>query len=197
MWTRKYYFYIMNKVKVSVVSYSNTIPFIYGLEKSEDVQEKFNISRDIPSECAAKLLNDEVDIGLVPVAILNEMQEYHILSDTCISAYGKVASVMILSDVPIEMIDSLILDHHSRTSVNLAKILLNEYWNKEVKFLHGKDDFINDIKGNTAGVLIGDRCLLNKDKFTYQYDLAEEWRKHTGLPFVFAVWASKRKSTNT
>ena len=91
------------KIKVSAVSYLNTLPFIYGINNSEVVND-IKLSLDIPSDCGMKLLSGEVDLGLVPVAILPQLKEYHIISDYCIGAEGKVDSVALYSDVPLDEI---------------------------------------------------------------------------------------------
>jgi chorismate dehydratase len=112
-------------LKISVVSYLNTIPFIYGLEQS-GLAKKLDISLDIPSACADKLLTNKVDIGLVPIVVLKQIQNAYIISDFCIGADGAVDTVCLFSDVPINEIESIFLDYQSKTSVELLKILLKE-----------------------------------------------------------------------
>ena len=182
----------MKKLKVSAVSYLNTSPFIYGIEHS-DVINHIDLELDIPSDCANKLLIGKVDIGLVPVAILPQLKEYHIISDYCIGATGKVNSVLLLSDVPLNEIEKIQLDYQSRTSVDLVQLLAKKYWNITPGWIKTKEGFENDIVGKTAGVVIGDRTFHLKKEYKYQYDLAEEWFKFTGLPFVFACWVSNKK----
>ena len=104
-----------------------------------------------------------------------------------------MASVCIFSEVPIEEVKNIYLDYQSKTSVSLARILLKEYWKKEVELIETKDeDFRDQIKGNTAGVVIGDRALEQRLKSKYIYDLGEVWMKYTGLPFVFATWVANK-----
>lgn len=179
----------IDRPKISIVSYLNSKPFIYGFDKS-NFSKLADISLDIPSVCAEKLINGSVDIGLVPVAILPELKNYKIISDYCIGANGAVDSVLILSDVPLEEIEDLLLDYQSRTSVMLSKVLLENHWKKKVKFIPAQIGYENSIGGKTAGVVIGDRALILRKKFKYVYDLPLEWKKMTGLPFVFATWTS-------
>lgn len=176
----------MNKIKVSAVSYTNTKPFVYGLTHSE-VINKIDLTLDIPSDCANKLISDRVDIGLVPVAALLHIPNYQIISDYCIGATGAVDSVFIFSDQPIEEIRSIRLDSHSRTSNNLALVLLRNYWKLKPQVVE---------KDGDAFVLIGDRTFGKKKEYNYAYDLAEEWQKFTGLPFAFAVWAANKTIDN-
>jgi chorismate dehydratase len=183
------------KVKVSAVSYLNTLPFIYGIKHS-DVKDELDLSLDIPSDCAKKLLSGEVDLGLVPVAIISQLKEYHIISDYCIGAYGKVDSVALYSDVPLNEIENIYLDYHSRTSVALVQLLAKEHWKIKPNWLKADSDFIDKIEGTTAGVIIGDRTFRLPKEYKYKYDLAEEWLNYTDLPFVFACWVSNKKLTN-
>jgi len=182
----------MSKLKISVVSYLNSKPFIYGLEHSDLINE-IDLQLDIPSTCAQKLIDGSVDIGLVPVAIIPKLKESYIISDYCIGATGKVASVCLYSEVPLNEIKTILLDYHSRTSVTLVKVLAKEHWNISPEWQNASENFENSISGTTAAVIIGDRTFGLENKYAYCYDLAEEWQKLTGLPFVFAAWISNKK----
>jgi chorismate dehydratase len=93
----------------------------------------------------------------------------------------------------MEEIEEVYLDYQSRTSVNLAKVLLREYWKKDVIYINATgEDYRDKIKGRTAGVVIGDRALEQRAHSKYIYDLASAWIDHTGLPFVFAAWISNK-----
>ena len=183
-------------VKISAVSYLNTKPFIYGIENSGFLSasggKNYRLELDIPSVCADKLLNDEVDLGLIPVVVIPRLQDSRILTDYCIGAVGAVRSVMLFSDVPLKQIKRCFLDCHSETSVLLTKILAGRYWKINPEWFEGKDGFEVNIKGDTAGIVIGDRALNLHDKFQYSYDLAEEWHRFTSLPFVFACWVANK-----
>ncbi len=183
----------MEKIRLSVVSYINTLPFIYGLRNSGISEKNISIELDIPSICAQKLLNNQADIGLVPVAIIPKLKSPKVISDFCIGASGKVQSVLLLSDVPLNQIKTVLLDFHSRTSVNLVKVLAQKHWKISPKWENGFQGYEESIKGETAGVIIGDRTFFMKRKYKYVYDLSEEWTKLTGLPFVFAAWVANKK----
>lgn len=180
------------KVKVVAVSYLNTKPLVYGFKQGM-MKNEIDLIFDFPSKALEKLMNNEVDLGLIPVAAIPDLKEYYIISDYCIGATNPVASVCLFSEVPIEEIDSIILDYQSKTSVALLKILLKEYWNIQPLFINSESEFHNEIKGNKAGLIIGDRALVQLNNFKYVYDLAEIWQLHTGLPFVFAAWVSNKK----
>ena len=180
------------KYKLSVVSYLNTIPFIYGLQQS-GLGKKLIISLDFPSACADKLLSNKIDIGLVPIVVLKQMKNPHIISDFCIGADGEVDTVCLFSDVTIQEIESIFLDYQSKTSVELLKILLKEYWQVSPKLIEAKANYEKQIKGEKAGLIIGDRVFQYQNKFKYIYDLSAFWKLHTGLPFVFACWVANKE----
>ena len=151
------------------------------------------LTEDYPSRIAAMLLNDEIDVGLVPVAIIPKLKEHYIISDYCIGASGEVASVCLFSDVPIEEVQEVLLDYQSRTSVCLARILLKEYWKVSPLLTDAKADFREHINGTTAGLVIGDRAFEQRKVSAYVYDLGKAWKDLTGLSFVFAAWISNKK----
>ena len=179
-------------IRVGAVSYLNTKPFIWGLEQSP-VWSEIVLSRDFPAAIAHQLKNDQLDIGLLPVAAIAELQESFIVADYCIGSEGPVASVAIFSDVPLEEVTTIWLDYQSKTSVALAQILMQEYWHLQPEWKPGDADFINFIGETEAAVVIGDRALDLIPKHKYTYDLGAAWTTHTGLPFVFAAWVANKE----
>jgi chorismate dehydratase len=182
----------VKQIKVSAVSYLNTLPFLHGINQSA-LKNLIDLSLDIPSACAKKLLLGEVDLGLIPVAVLPKLKSYHIVSDYCIGAVGNVDSVALYSDVPLNEITTIYLDYQSRTSVNLVKVLAKSYWNISPLWLDASAGYEQKIEGKTGGVIIGDRTFNLAKTYPYKYDLPGEWFKYSGLPFVFACWVSKHK----
>jgi chorismate dehydratase len=176
---------------VGAVSYLNTKPLIHGLEKGM-MHEEVDLVMDYPSNIALMLLNDEIDIGLVPIAILPALKEYHIISDYCIACDGEVASVCLFSEVPFNEITTILLDYQSRTSVALLRILLKDHWAINPILVDSSVGYENAITGTTAGLVIGDRALQQRNKSKYSFDLGLAWKELTGLPFVFAVWVSNK-----
>lgn len=179
------------KVRVAAVSYLNTRPLLYGF-RDHPVMEQVELSVDYPAKIARQLINDEVDVGLIPVAVIPQLKEYHIISDYCIGAEGPVASVCIFSDAPLEEVENIYLDYQSRSSVELARLLLRDYWKLNPRFIAATRGYEERVKGKDAGVIIGDRALRQRTRNKYIYDLAEAWIAHTGLPFVFAAWISNK-----
>lgn len=175
------------------MSYLNTKPLLYGIKKPPLINE-IELIEDYPSKIAQMLIDDEVDVGLIPVAAILKLKEWNMVTDYCIGSDGPVASVCIFSEVAMKQIEKVYLDYQSQTSVNLAKILLQQYWKKNVELIDANsEDYRNQIKGTTAGVIIGDRALEQRTKSGYIYDLGEAWKKYTGLPFVFAAWIANKQ----
>ena len=175
----------MNKIKISAVSYTNTKPFIYGIEHSS-VRDQINLSLDVPADCAMKLIENKVDIGLIPVAAIPLVPNAKIISSYCIGSVGAVNSVFIFSNVPVTEIKTVKLDPQSQTSNNLAKVLLKNHFKVKVEFTTDQNAVTDAL------VLIGDRTFGRKADFKYAYDMGEGWMKFTGLPFMYAAWVANK-----
>lgn len=181
----------MKKIRISAVSYTNTKPFLYGINHT-GIIDKIDLSLDNPSDCAQKLINDQVDIGLIPVAAILSLPEWHIVSNYCIGAVGAVDSVFIFSNCDIKEVRYIQLDPQSRSSNNLAKVLMKNHWGIKPVEIIDSTAYAQSADYYTAFVQIGDRTFGKKGKFNYVYDLAEEWQKLTGLPFTFAAWIANK-----
>lgn len=181
----------MKKIKVGIVNYLNTAPLVHGLQKS-DIASQIELRPDYPSNLARSLLNDDIDMGLVPVAAIPQLEQWWLIGDYCIGAEGEVASVCLFSEVPLQEITRVLLDYQSRTSVELAKILIEKHWKLDVTVENASDGFEREIAGSTAAVVIGDRALRQRKISAYSYDLAAAWMEFTKLPFVFAAWVSNK-----
>ena len=180
-----------NNIRISAVSYTNTKPFIYGLQH-HTIQNQIDLSLDTPSDCAQKLIDNKADIGLIPVAAIHNLPYWQLISDYCIGAVGAVNSVFIFSNCLIEEANIIQMDPESRSSNNLAKVLLKNYWKVTPKQITDAIDYAKSEDVKTAFVQIGDRTFGKKNKFPFVYDLAEIWQKFTGLPFVFAAWIANK-----
>ena len=179
------------KWRIGAVSYLNTRPLLLGMEQSP-FKERIDLVKSYPAQIAQALLDDTIDIGLVPVAIMPLLKNPQIVSKYVIGAEGEVASVALFSQVPMDQIKKVYLDYQSRTSVALAKILFKNYWKKEVEFLIATEGYMNEISGTTAGIIIGDRALASLNRFEHIYDLGLAWKEYTGLPFIFAAWVANK-----
>ena len=181
-----------HKIKVGAVSYLNTKPLIYGFEQGM-MADEIDLVIDYPANVAKLLVENKIDIGLIPVAAIPLLREHYIISDYCIGCDGEVASVCLFSQVPINEIETILLDYQSKTSVALLQFLLKEHWKIEPTLIESSADYEKDIKGTTAGLVIGDRAFRQRLISPYIYDLGLAWKEMTGLPFVFAAWVSNKK----
>ncbi|HEX7905100.1 MAG TPA: menaquinone biosynthesis protein [Chitinophagaceae bacterium] len=183
----------MNKIRVGIVNYLNTKPLIYGLERPP-IKDHIELIGAYPAKLAQMLADDEIDVGLIPVAAIPQLSSFHIVGNYCIGAEGEIASVCLFSEVPMKEITKVYLDYQSRSSVALLKWLMKEYWGINPEIVQATNEsYREEIKGTTAGLVIGDRALEQRKISTFIYDLGSEWRAITGLPFVFAAWVSKKQ----
>ena len=176
------------------MNYLNTKPLIYGFEKGM-MKKEIELIIDYPANIANQLVNNKIDLGLIPVAAMPRLENSFVNSDFCIACNGDVASVCLFSDVPLNEIKVILLDYQSRTSVALLKILLKEYWNISPLLVDSSSGYEANITGTTAGLVIGDRALHQRLKNKFIFDLGEGWKGLTGLPFVFAAWVSSKSMT--
>lgn len=168
-------------IKIGNVSYVNSYPFQYGLDSNSD----FEIFKLVPSAIANALENDEIDVGLVPLAAFIQHKNWVLLSDFCIGAMGEVKTVLLLSKKQISEVKTICFDLESRSSNMLTKVLCKNYWK------------INPneapLKNADACVMIGDKAFQDySEEYKYRYDLSQEWYNYAKLPFVFAVWVSNK-----
>ena len=180
-------------INVAAVSYLNTIPFLYGIRHSEELSAKLVLSP--PAGCAESFDSREADIALIPVGGLTSLKDndFDIVTSWCIGADGPVRTVVLTSNSPLKQIRRVWLDGHSRTSVALARYLAARLWHISPEWVP-LDDYSaldNPAQGD-AFVLIGDKVFEREGQFAHSWDMAEEWGKLTGLPFVFAVWVARK-----
>jgi chorismate dehydratase len=165
---------------------------LFGIQHS-DVANQIDLVLDYPARIASLLVEDKIDVGLIPIAALPCLKEYHIITDYCIGCDGPVSSVCLFGEVPIEKVDTVLLDYQSKTSSALSRILLKNYWKLSPEFVDTEgEEYRHLIHGRTAGLVIGDRALEQRRVSTFIYDLGEAWKDYTGLNFVFAAWISNK-----
>ena len=179
------------KIKIGAVSYLNTKPLLYGLERSS-IKEDIILSTAYPAQLAAALKEQTIDLALLPVAAISSIPQAQIIGNYGIAADGDVASVALFSHVPLAAITHIYLDYQSRSSVRLTQELVRSHWKITPEFIAADTQYIASIQGTKAGVIIGDRALKQLPNFPYVYDLSAAWKAFTGLPFVFAAWVSNR-----
>ena len=179
-----------DKPRVSVVKYLNTVPLIWGMLRGEQ-QGKFELSFTTPASCADAVRSGEADVGIIPSIEYQRMEDAEIVGGVSIASKNRVRSVLLLSKTPIEKIRTVALDNSSRTSVALLEILLRKFYERTVDSVPLAPDPDEMLKRADAALVIGDPALAYDGQVSEVYDLAAEWRKFTGLPFVFALWAGR------
>lgn len=155
--------------------------------------DEIDLVVNYPSQLAQDLKDGVIDLALLPVAAIPGIPGAHVVSDYGIATDGNVVSVAIFSQVPISEVKTVYLDYQSRTSVRLAQLLLEKYWNVEVVYKQATEHYIEYINGTSAGVIIGDRALRQLPNFEYIYDLSAAWKAYTGLDFIFAAWVANKQ----
>ncbi len=179
------------KFRVDAVSYLNTVPLVWGMLHGPQ-REAVDLTFSIPSICARRVENDEVDIGLVPVAEIAR-QGLEIVPGAGIGCCGAVRSILLFSKRPWSKIRTLAADTSSRTSVQLARVILRERFSVEPETFESAPSLADMLAAADAALIIGDPALrIDPEAQTYAYlDLGAQWFELTRRPFVFAAWAGK------
>jgi chorismate dehydratase len=178
----------MRRLRISAISYLNTAPLMWDFEHG-DAGRQFEISYTLPSLCARALAQGEADIGIIPAAAYAHTAGLEILPEVAIASRRAVRSILLVSEIPIELVRTVALDTSSMTSVALTKILLEKWLGGGRTFAAMEPDLERMLAACDAGLLIGDPALRVDRKRYHTVDLAEEWIRYTGKPFVFAFWA--------
>jgi chorismate dehydratase len=177
------------KCSLVMVNYLNAIPFTKGME-AEGLFEEMNIRTETPARCAAAFEEGDADVALIPAGALHGIDGYRIITDYCIGCDGEVRTVCIFSHQDIRDCRRLLLDNHSRTSVLLARLIVEQYLGLHMPFEPLDIDQYVPEEGD-AVLMIGDKVFEHETSFPYKYDLGALWKEWTGLPFVFAVWVAR------
>jgi chorismate dehydratase len=177
----------MPALRLSVVQYLNTVPLIWGMLHGKQ-KDKFDLNLTIPSGCADAIASRQADVGIVPSIEYQRIDDLRIIPGMSVASKFEVKSVVLLSKVPLNEVKTVALDQSSRTSAALVRILLEKFYSCTVDFTPAAPDPGAMLASADAALLIGDPALTYTGPRVTAYDLAREWRKFTGLPFVFALW---------
>jgi chorismate dehydratase len=181
----------MKRLRISAISYLNTAPLMWDFEHGL-AGSAFDISYTLPARCAASLRDGSADIGIIPAAAYCSIPNLAIIPEVAIASRRAVRSILLVSKVPPEKIRTVALDTSSMTSVALTKVLFARWWGGERSFTAMAPDIGRMLEHHDAGLVIGDPALqIDRSKYV-TYDLAEEWIRFTGKPFVFAFWAVRQ-----
>jgi cyclic dehypoxanthinyl futalosine synthase len=180
------------RLVVAGVSYLNARPILDRLEH-EPYSSRFRLERVVPAEVARKVAEDEATLGLVPVASVAALGDVRLVRGIAIGARGRVRSVLLVSDCPLDQVETVELDLSSRTSVVLARLLLARLGKRGLSFVGQSYDPRLGPRpaARTAALVIGDPALAIEGRFAHVIDLAEAWFEWTGLPFVFAAMGAR------
>jgi chorismate dehydratase len=186
----------MKKLRISAISYLNTAPLMWDFEHGSDPFAKnakrwgtqFDVSYTLPSACARDLAEERADIGIIPAAAYTQIPGLQVLPDVTIASRRAVRSILLVSKVPIEQVRTVALDTSSMTSVALTKILFEKWLGGGRTFTSMAPNVEAMLAEHDAGLVIGDPALAVDRSRYLTLDLAEEWIRFTGKPFVFAFW---------
>jgi chorismate dehydratase len=179
----------MANLKISVVQYLNSVPLIWGMLHGPQ-RGKHDLQFATPAHCADAVRDGKAEVGIIPAIEYHRIDDLQIISGISIASKARVRSVLLLSKVPINELRTVAVDTSSRTSAAFLHILLGKFYSLNVNYIPSAPRPDEMLRGADAALVIGDPA------FTYRgsakvYDLAAEWRKFTGLPFVFAFWAGR------
>ena len=187
-----------SRPRVGHIQFLNCLPIYWGLVRSGALLD-VELTKDTPDRLNDMLVAGDLDIGPISlVEYLRNADELVLLPDLAVGATGKVLSVNLVSQVPLDSLDHrrVALGSTSRTSVLLARMWLAQVHGVDPEYFVCPPDLTTMLLEADAAVLIGDAAL----RATYDaprrgldvYDLGEVWHSWTGLPMVFAVWAARR-----
>ncbi|MFI5069740.1 MAG: menaquinone biosynthetic enzyme MqnA/MqnD family protein [Terriglobales bacterium] len=181
----------MRRLRISAISYLNTAPLMWDFRHGYPA---FDISYTVPSQCAAQLAQGTADIGIIPAAAYASIPELAIIPGVAIASKAAVRSILLVSKLPLEKIRTIALDNSSLTSVALVQILFAKWWGGNRHFPSVAPNLEKMLEQNDAALVIGDAALQVDRSRHITYDLAEEWIRFTGKPFVFAFWAVRKEA---
>ena len=183
--------------QLAASSYLNSVPliwsFLHGSRKGT-----VNLTDPVPARCAQLLEEGAVQAALVPVIEYQRIPEISLIPDVCVGSKGKVRSVVLVTRMQdLREVRSVALDESSRTSATLMKIIFFEFLGMEPKWVTSVPNVDRMLKDNDAALIIGDPAMTFARDDLRVLDMAGLWREHTGLGFVFAVWAVRNQDSST
>jgi chorismate dehydratase len=184
-----------SRPRLAVVDFLNAVPLFWGLQHGP-LSAVFELQHLLPSKCADALRESAVEGAILPSIEYQRMGGLKIVPGLAIASQGPVRSVLLISRVPIEEIGSLALDTSSRTSVCLVQIILRRHYRLQPRLEHCAPPLSYMLQGRDAALIIGDPALASDFPGLHVYDMADEWRDMTGLPFVFAIWTVRGEAAS-
>jgi chorismate dehydratase len=187
------------KPRVGHIQFLNCIPIYWGLVRSGALLD-LDLVKDTPERLSEQLVAGALDIGPISlVEYLKHADELVVLPDVAVGSDGPVMSCNLVSQVPIGDLGGqrVALGSTSRTTVQLARLMLRERYRVEPSYYSCPPDLAEMMREAAGAVLIGDAALRASLHEAPRLglrvlDLGEAWKDWTGLPMVFAVWAVRR-----
>jgi chorismate dehydratase len=181
----------MRPLRISAISYLNTAPLMWDFEHGSAGRE-FDVAYTLPSACARALEAGTADIGIIPAAAYAQVSRLVALPGVAIASRRPVRSILLVSRVKVEQIRTVALDTSSMTSVALTKILFEKWLGGGRTFTSMAPNVEGMLARHDAALVIGDPALQIDRSRYLTLDLAAEWIRYTGKPFVFAFWAVRQ-----
>jgi len=183
-------------MRISAVAFLNSAPLWWGLRAGLH-PPGWTVDFDTPSACASKLASGKADAGLIPSVEFARNPGLVLAAPLCVAARREVTSVLLLCGGEIKDLKKVWLDPASRTSQALTQVLLEMERVPPPEFQE-REDLPERLGPHEGALVIGDRALALPPTLqaATHVDLAELWNRHTGLPFVFAVWAARREEAS-
>jgi chorismate dehydratase len=188
---------VPQRPRVGHIQFLNCLPLYWGLARSGALLDVV-LTKDTPDRLNDALVTGELDIGPISlVEYLRHADDLLVLPDLAVGSDGPVLSVCMVSTVPIDQIRSVALGSTSRTSVLLARLLLEQEHGLSPSYTVMPPDLSAMLRETDAAVVIGDTALRatfidGPRRGLSVLDLGAAWHEISGLPMVFAVWAARR-----
>lgn len=183
-------------MRISAVAFLNSAPLWWGLRAGLH-PPGWKVNFETPSACARKLASGQAGAGLIPSVEFARNPGLVLAAPLCVAARREVTSVLLLCGGELKDLRKVWLDPASRTSQALTRVLL-EMERVPPPAFQEREDLPERLAAHEGVLVIGDRALALPPSLgtATHVDLAELWNRHTGLPFVFAVWAARRETAS-
>jgi chorismate dehydratase len=195
-------------LRVAAINFLNPAPLMWDFEHAplaSTLAERYTLHYTQPSLCADELLSARADLGLIPIASLTP--HLAIVPGCTIASLNEVRSIQLIVKSPhtLAAVKTIAADTASRSSLAYAEILFRKFLHTHPTFLPAAADPIAMLQQADAAILIGDPALLALESREaiertvgpcQWFDLAQEWRTRTNLPWVAAVWAVRPEALN-
>ncbi len=192
-----------SRLRISAIRFLNPAPLMWDFEHppaSERLAQRYRIHSAMPSQCAAELARGDADIGLIPVAAYATTPGLFVLPGCTVASLDRVRSILLVVKQPggMQAVRRIAADTASKSSNAYAQILFRKFLGVDPEFVPHAPNLEVMLQDCDAAILIGDPALLALEdqaarlartgQHLEYLDLGHVWKRHTGLPWVSAVW---------